>query len=164
MGNTRPICRTRGIELESDGDLDDDGVPDSEDDDDDNDGIPDALDTDDDNDGIPDYLDYSDDDDDDNVIAPAPPPAPAPAPVTDGEGDDGSDYDEDYLGSREYPVLIDLPPSTLASERDVPKPSILSPTMDEPSSCVDGKVWCRFADCSLENVKRNCKKTCNVCN
>ena len=55
-----------GIEAPSDGDLDDDGVPDSEDVHDDNGGIPDALDTDDDNDGIPDDLDYSDDDNDDN--------------------------------------------------------------------------------------------------
>ena len=43
-------------DVESDGDLDDDGIPDSEDQDDDGDGVPDALDNDDDGDGIPDYL------------------------------------------------------------------------------------------------------------
>ena len=30
-------------------------------------------------------------------------------------------------------------------------------------TCRDEKNWCRFADCALENVKRNCKKSCNVC-
>ena len=29
--------------------------------------------------------------------------------------------------------------------------------------CNDDKSWCRFGDCSLENVKQNCRKTCNIC-
>ena len=49
------------VDITSDGDLDDDGIPDAEDVDDDNDGVPDALDTDDDNDGIPDHLDDDED-------------------------------------------------------------------------------------------------------
>ena len=76
---------------------------------------------------------------------------------------DGQRDDEEYLEDREYPPLLDLRLTTIATEIDVPEPKIISPTMDQSSYCVDDKVWCQFADCSLENVKRNCKKTCNAC-
>ena len=33
----------------------------------------------------------------------------------------------------------------------------------QSSHCRDQKIWCNIADCSLENVKRNCQETCNLC-
>merc|ERR1712126_125722 len=34
---------------------------------------------------------------------------------------------------------------------------------DDKSVCVDKKMWCKTADCTLENVTKNCPKTCNIC-
>ena len=31
------------------------------------------------------------------------------------------------------------------------------------SNCRDKKIWCSLADCRLNNVKRNCPMTCNIC-
>ena len=32
------------------------------------------------------------------------------------------------------------------------------------TSCNDQKIWCKHADCNLDNVKRSCQKTCGICN
>merc|ERR1711879_1014174 len=92
----------------------------------------------------------------------------------DEDDDDEDDYDEEdydevqeystgnngddeyYLDNREYPIQNDEPMSTETPKTDSSKTF-------QSSSCVDQKVWCRFADCSLENVKRSCQKTCNIC-
>ena len=34
---------------------------------------------------------------------------------------------------------------------------------DRQLTCQDNKAWCRFADCSLDNVRKNCQRTCNIC-
>ena len=31
------------------------------------------------------------------------------------------------------------------------------------SNCEDKVTWCSLADCRLNNVKRSCQKSCNVC-
>ena len=92
------------------------------------------------------------------------------------ESDSEDDYDElpvdavdetgnyeEYLDGREYPILSDLQTSTEAQEEKSQDLHLGLSEMTRYSTCIDQKVWCKFADCSLENVKRNCQKTCNKC-
>ena len=72
------------------------------------------------------------------------------------------DYEE-YSNEREYPTRSDLQTTTMTQEEKSHEQEFVSSEMRKHATCVDQKVWCRFADCSLENVKRNCQKTCNKC-
>ena len=72
------------------------------------------------------------------------------------------DYEE-YSTERDYPIRSDLLTSTKAQEEKTHELQFVSSEMRKHATCVDQKVWCRFADCNLENVKRNCQKTCNNC-
>ena len=72
------------------------------------------------------------------------------------------DYEE-YSNEREYPIRSDLLTSTKAQEEKSHELIFTSSEIRNHATCVDQKVWCRFADCILENVKRNCQKTCNKC-
>ena len=76
--------------------------------------------------------------------------------------DETGNYEE-YLDGREYPILSDLQTSTETQEEKSQDLHLGSSEMTKYSTCIDQKVWCKFADCSLENVKRNCQKTCNKC-
>ena len=59
--------------------------------------------------------------------------------------------------------LDNLQTSTESQEKKSQDINMFSTEVRIDPSCVDQKVWCKFADCSLENVKRNCQKTCNNC-
>ena len=76
--------------------------------------------------------------------------------------DEKLDYEE-YSNEREYPIRYDLRTTTMAQEEKSHEPKFVSSEMRKHATCVDQKVWCKFADCSLENVKRNCQKTCSNC-
>ena len=76
---------------------------------------------------------------------------------------DLEDNHDEYSDEREYPILPDLRTSTEAQEKELEELNMVSSEVRKDPSCVDQKVWCKFADCSLENVKRNCQKTCNNC-
>ena len=90
--------------------------------------------------------------------------------------DDDYDYDDlpinsvdeknnhaEYSDGREYPFRPDLRTSTEAHEEMSQELNFIPSEMRKYTTCVDQKVWCKFADCSLENVKRNCQKTCSNC-
>ena len=70
---------------------------------------------------------------------------------------------EEYSDGREYSIRYDLRTSTEAHEVMSQELNFVPSEMRKHATCVDQKVWCKFADCSLENVKRNCQKTCNKC-
>ena len=72
------------------------------------------------------------------------------------------DYEENS-NERDYPIRSDLRTTTMAQEEKTHELQFVSSEMRKHANCVDQKVWCKFADCSLENVKRNCQKTCNNC-
>ena len=76
---------------------------------------------------------------------------------------DEADNYEEYSDGREYPIRSDLRTSTEAQEEKSQELNLVSSEMKKHSICVDQKLWCKFADCSLENVRRNCQKTCNNC-
>ena len=76
---------------------------------------------------------------------------------------DEADNYEEYSDGREYPIRSDLRTSTEAQEEKSQELNLVSSEMRKHATCVDQKIWCRFADCNLENVKRNCQKTCNNC-
>ena len=76
---------------------------------------------------------------------------------------DETDNYEEYSDGREYPIRSDLRTSTEAQEEKSQELNLVSSEMKKHSACFDQKVWCKFADCSLENVKRSCQKTCNKC-
>ena len=76
---------------------------------------------------------------------------------------DEADNYEEYSDGREYPIRSDLRTSTEAQEEKSQELNLVSSEMKKHSICVDQKLWCKFADCSLENVKRSCQKTCNKC-
>ena len=65
-----------------------------------------------------------------------------------------SHYDEDYDQSEE-------PPTEITTEKVVIEKKTVSPLV---TSCNDQKIWCKHADCNLDNVKRSCQKTCGFCN
>ena len=102
-------------------------------------------------------LDYEEDEEDGDEISGS------------GQYDDiGSGYeDPDFSnGVDELELNNQLLTSTRATEHE--KTENIYPTQAntqgrQPSNCQDQKIWCKFADCSLENVKRNCQKTCNLC-
>ena len=80
--------------------------------------------------------------------------------TNDVDLDDNDDWlDPNWLES----LHTDLPTSTETLEEKSQELNMVSSEARKDSSCVDQKVWCKFADCSLENVKRNCQKTCNNC-
>ena len=60
-------------------------------------------------------------------------------------------------------LVTELPTSTEALGKESQELNMVSSLGRKDSSCVDQKVWCKFADCSLENVRRKCQKTCNNC-
>jgi len=60
-------------------------------------------------------------------------------------------------------LVTELPTSTEALGKESQELNMVSSQGRKDSSCVDQKVWCKFADCSLENVRRKCQKTCNNC-
>ena len=70
---------------------------------------------------------------------------------------------EEYSDGREYPIRSHFRTSTEAHEEMSKELNFVTSEMRKHATCVDQKVWCKFADCSLENVKRNCQKTCNKC-
>ena len=76
---------------------------------------------------------------------------------------DEADNYEEYSDGMEYPIRSDLRTSTEAQEEKSQELNLVSSEMKKHSICVDQKLWCKFADCSLENVRRNCQKTCNNC-
>ena len=76
---------------------------------------------------------------------------------------DLEDHYGEYSDEREYPILPDIRTSTETQEKELAELNMVSSEVRKDPSCVDQKVWCKFADCSLENVKRNCQKTCNNC-
>ena len=81
-------------------------------------------------------------------------------PINYEELDDNDDWlDPNWLESLD----TDLPTSTEAQAKKSQDLIIVSSEVRKDPSCVDQKVWCKFADCSLENVRRNCQKTCNKC-
>ena len=81
-------------------------------------------------------------------------------PINDVELDDNDDWlDPNWLDS----LHTDLPTSTEALEAKSQELNMVSSEVRKDSSCVDKKVWCKFADCNLENVRRSCQKTCNNC-
>ena len=69
----------------------------------------------------------------------------------------------EYSDRLDHSISHDLQTSTEAQEKESQDLNIVLSEVRKVPSCVDEKVWCRFADCSLENVKRNCQKTCNNC-
>ena len=64
-------------------------------------------------------------------------------------------YDEDYDDQSEEP------PTEITTEKVVIEKKTVSPLV---TSCNDQKIWCKHADCGLDNVKRSCQKTCGLCN
>ena len=70
---------------------------------------------------------------------------------------------EEHSDRREYPIRSEHRTSTEAYEEMSQELNFVQSEMRKHATCVDQKVWCKFADCSLENVKRNCQKTCNNC-
>ena len=77
-------------------------------------------------------------------------------------------YDEILINDvKQHPdwfesLVTELPTSTEALGKESQELNMVSSQGRKDSSCVDQKVWCKFADCSLENVRRNCQKTCNI--
>ena len=60
-------------------------------------------------------------------------------------------------------LVTDIPTSTEVLEKKSQELNMVSSEVRNDSSCVDQKVWCKFADCSLENVRHTCQKRCNNC-
>ena len=62
--------------------------------------------------------------------------------------------------SLKYTFILVLAPFWLI----FPFSGVSGPGYDENGKvCQDKKTWCKLADCSLENVLKNCPKTCNQC-
>ena len=57
--------------------------------------------------------------------------------------------DEDINEKDQLEQAISVTPPTISNDRQL--------------TCQDNKAWCRFADCSLDNVRKNCQRTCNNC-
>ena len=74
-------------------------------------------------------------------LPPPPPPPPAPAPTSF------------------KPAVI----RTEGTSDGIHKLTTNTLTSVENPSCIDDKIWCRFGDCALKNVKQRCKKSCNAC-
>ena len=71
---------------------------------------------------------------------------PESYPESYGEGPVSEDSIEEWTTSQSIPLLL----TTNVQQGRQP-------------SCQDEKPWCGAADCGLEHVKRNCKKSCNIC-
>ena len=56
---------------------------------------------------------------------------------------------------------IEQPPTEITTKKVVIDKIIISSPV---TSCHDQKIWCKHADCNLDNVKRSCQKTCGLCN
>jgi hypothetical protein len=84
----------------------------------------------------------------------------------DYDGDGGNEFNgygefED-IGSGRSGILTSTSATELQTTETIQSSQANIPVR-QSSSCRDQKIWCNLGDCSLENVKRNCKKTCNIC-